>query len=243
VTASATSPASLVLVTGPQAKAQQYKLFATGLTRADDGAALQPGAQIFKGSLLSNGSFEKDQQPASGPATAPPVGWTQVTSSATGNLLHAVQADGTNGVPPAAHGLNVARFDSLTSSISGREAQSDCFPLDPAKVVAARAQVRIPSGQLPAGTKASLKLWYFKDATCTTKSAVRDADTQTGASNAASGVWEARSYQPASNPPSDAVAGKLSVRVQYVSGSSCGTGGTNCAGDVLYFDDLAVTQP
>jgi hypothetical protein len=243
VTASSTNPASLVLVTAPQAKAQAYKLFATGLTRADDGAALQPGAQAFKGSLLSNGSFEKDQQPASGPATAPPVGWTMVTSSASGNLLHAVQADGTNGVPPAAHGLDVARFDSLTSSISGREAQSDCFPIDPSKSVAARAQVRIPSGQLPAGTKASLKLWYFKDATCTTKSAVRDSDTQTGASNSASGVWEARSYQPASNPPSDAVMGKLSVRAQYVSGQSCGTGGANCSGDVLYFDDLAVTQP
>jgi len=164
-----------------------------------------------------------------------------VSSSGSGNLLHAVQSDGSNGVPPAAQGLNVARFDSLTSS-SYREARSECFPIDVTKAIAARYQVRIPELQLPPGTKASVKFWYYQEPSCTVVSTVRASDTQTATSNTSAGVWELRQYTPSQNPPIDSQAASLSIRGATVAGSSCGNAGSNCQSDIIYYDDVAVSQ-
>jgi hypothetical protein len=201
------------------------------------GGSNNPGG----GSLIFNGSFELDYQDAAAVATAPPSGWTMVSSNSTGNLLHALRSDGGNGVPPAAQGLNVARFDSLTGS-SYREAQSECFLIDVNKSITATYQVRIPEGQLPTGTRASVKFWYYQDAACSLASVVRASDTQTASSNTSAGVWEPRQFTPSQNPPSDSRAATLSIRGAYIAGSSCGSAGTNCQNDVIYYDDVSVIQ-
>ena len=181
-------------------------------------------------SLVVNGSFEMDQEPAELSATAPPSGWSMVSSNRVGNLLHAEQSDGKNDVPPAFDGYNVARFDSLTST-SYREAQSECFVIDTSKAISVGFQVRIPEQQLPPGTKAAVKLWYYQDLTCATPSALRESDTQTAASNTSAGVWEQRQYQPSQNPPTDGVAARVSIRGAYVAGSNCGDAGIDCTSD------------
>ncbi len=204
---------------------------------AAGGGTSNPGS----GSLIANGSFELDFQSATVAATAAPSGWTMVSSNSAGNLLHALQSDSASGVPLAAQGLNVARFDSLTGS-SYREAHSDCFPIDISKPITAHYQVYVPQEQLPAGTKASVKLWYYQDAACSIASALRPSDTQTAASNTSVGVWESRQFTPSQTPPSDSRAATLSVRGAYVVGSSCGSAGVDCQRDVIYYDDIAASQ-
>lgn len=205
------------------------------------GAAAIGGSSGEAESLVANGSFERDQQPASLQASTPPGGWSMVSSSSVGNLLHAIKSDGTSDVPPAADGLNVARFDSLTGS-TYREARSECFLIDASRALTARYQVRIPASQSPLGTKAAVKLWYYQDLTCATPSAVRPSDTQQAVSAAAADVWEKRQFTPSQNPPSDGIAASISIRAATVAGPNCGSGGADCASDRLYFDDIVVTQ-
>ncbi len=189
-----------------------------GESSIENGGSIASGATSNIGdSLVTNGSFEMDQQPSALMATAAPSGWSMVSSASIGNLLHAVQSDGANDVPPAADGLNVARFDSLTSS-SYREARSECFPIDANQKIAARYQVRIPAPQLPSGTKAAVKLWYYQDVSCVTASADRASDTQSATSNAAADVWELRQFMPSQNPPSDSLAARISIRACIRSG-------------------------
>jgi hypothetical protein len=189
---------------------------------------------------VQNGSFELDQQPASTFATAPPSGWSMLSSNTVGHLLHAVQHDGQSLIPSASDGLNVAYFDSLTSS-SYREAQSACFPVEP-QALSVHYQVQVPETQNPSGTRAAVKLWYFQDSACAVPSAVRVSDTQTAASNSVAGVWELRNYAPSRVPPSDGVAAKISIRAQYSAGLTCGDAGADCQDDRVYFDDIAVSH-
>jgi hypothetical protein len=237
VSAVAPSPWSgsqVTLTTAPQAKGQAYRLTATGATRASDGQPLGAASAPFGGQLLSNGSFEVDGSPASSNATSAPAGWAMLSSAAAGKLLHA-EPGGQGGVPAAAEGQNVATFDlPITTSYSGREARSDCFPVAPAKATTVRGALFLPSAQAPAATRASFKLWYFTDAACTAASAIRPFDTQDAASNKAAGIWELRTWQPAATP-SDAAFGALSIRA--------GAASTSSTSDRLFFDALSVAQP
>ncbi len=187
-------------------------------------------------SPVPNGSFEVDEQPSTTPASAPPSGWTMLSSASPGNLLHALRGDGI-ATPKAAQGQNVAAFDSLTAS-SYREALSACFPIKGGQAARAVYQVMIPLTQSAAGTRAAVKIVYFQDAACLTPSAIRTADTQNASSNSAPGVWEMKQYAPSQPSPADAMAARISIRAAYNAGTDCGAAGTHCAEDKMYFDAI-----
>ena len=205
------------------------------------GTAASSGGVSSADSPVANGSFEWDQQPASTFATAPPGGWTMLSSNSVGNLLHAARSDAENLIPPASEGQNVAYFDSLTGS-SYREAQSNCFPVNLSKSISARYQVQVPASQNPSGTRAAVKFWYYQDATCTTASTLRASETQIATSNSAAGVWETHEFKPSLTPPADGVAARISIRGAYTAGPTCGDGGAGCLDDKIYFDEIVVWQ-
>lgn len=217
-----------------------------GAAAATSGGSTQASTSLPNGgdgstSLhVPNGSFEVDEQPSSAAASAPPSGWTMLSSASTGNLLHALRGDGMS-IPAAAEGQNLAGFDSLTAS-SYREAMSSCFPIQGGLATKLLYQVLVPATQKPAGTRAAVKLWYFQDSACSTPSAIRAADTQSANSNSTVGIWEPRQYAPSQPPPTDAVAAKVSIRAAYNAGTDCGADGTNCSADRLYFDAIDVEQ-
>jgi hypothetical protein len=234
VAAVATSTAGsnvLLLTTTGQVKGLPYRVYAPGVVRASDGQACTSTIDL-KGALLANGSFEADATSTT-PTTAPPARWTMLTGAASGRL-HARRADELTSLTSTAHGANVAWFDSLTASVGGREARSECFPLDATKPLTVRGATAVPAADAPAGTRASFKVWYFTDDLCSASSTTRAFDTQNSAANAAAGVWESRTY-PVAAPPADAHSAWISLRALY---AAPGT-----ATSTIFFDALSVTQP
>jgi hypothetical protein len=215
-TAVATGPQKIVVTTAAnQDPGVAYRIYATGVLRSSDSAPLTQASANFAGWLLPNASFEAD-------TASPPSGWTVITSGAFAALA-------TGNTPPPHQGANVAKFASLTSSISGREAHSSCFPVLPGPLTF-KGSLRTPTAV--GNTKASFKVYWFTDATCATAASTA-SNAQTAFSLSTPETWQQSSFSAAA--PANATHAYVSLRAQY---ASPGT-----SAELLYFDDLSVTQP
>jgi len=169
--------------------------------------------------LINNYSFEDD-------TNAPPLHWTVLTSGT---------CQASTGEVTAQQGSNIAYFTTLTTSIGGREVESEAFSIDFNKGIDITGYFRTP--QPIANTKMSFKVWFYQDAACTVPSTLNASDTMTSTTLSASDTWEQLSYsRSAADVPDDASYAKITIRVQYVS-----TIGTNT--DRVYFDNISASQP
>lgn len=211
VAAGSTTRKALV-TTAAQTANVLYKIYVSNVTRTSNGDALPAGANAgFAGfNLIQNGSFEAD-------TASPPSGWTVTTS---GTL-----AAGT-GTVTAQDGTNVASFTSLTSSISGREAHSTCFPVTAGNVVTANGYLLTPTAT--ANSRASFKLYWFTDA-CTT-AATTASNTQSSVQLATPNTWQLNTFAPTA--PTGATHAWLAIRADFVSPGT--------SAEQVYFDDISL---
>ena len=131
------------------------------------------------------------------------------------------------------HGSKIGYFPKLTSSISGREIQSDSFAIDNTQSIELSAYFYTSID--PSHTKISLKIWYFQDESCTI-TATDESNTQRSLNLDSKDTWQKVTYfQTTDHIPSDANYAKMSIRVMYDKklGSSS---------DIVYFDNIHVLQ-
>jgi hypothetical protein len=215
----------IALTTGTQAPNAAYRVVVTGdVRRAGNDDALTGATADFHGfNLVANGSFEVE--------TGNNVtGWTVISSSGTLNSVIGTSV----GIVPH-EGLNVAKFTLLTTSVSGREARSTCFPVQsgtsaPAVTFSGWAQTPQPVTQ----TQVSFKFYWFSDANCTTASGTAST-TQTAFSLGAPDTWQQNVFsRTGAQLPAGATHAQVSIRANSVTPPA--------DGNSIYFDDLAVTQ-
>ncbi len=167
--------------------------------------------------LIKNGSFEAD-------LNSPPADWILQTAGAL-SAANSVNAQ---------TGNNYAQFATLTTALSGREARSSCFAVDPQKALNFSGYVR--TSKPVANTKVGLKISYFTDAACGMPASLT-SEAQTAASLSAVSTWEKREYnRAASDIPDDVRFAYVSIRAQYVSG-------VGASSDTIQFDDILVSVP
>jgi len=135
---------------------------------------------------------------------------------------------------PAFEGTKSAHFDSLTSTISGREFQSDCVQAAGLTNYLAAVQERAPATNATA-VYASLKFWWYSDANC----AAPISQSTQPQSAAMPSTWRERVYSQTSPPATRAL--KLSIRSRYATQTECG--GCSNASDTVYFDSVSLAAP
>ena len=105
-------------------------------------------------------------------------------------------------------------FESLTTSIGGRELQSDVFPLDNSFDITISGYFK--TNEPVENTKVSLKIWYFSDEEGIT-SASTASYTMTSVSLTSTGVWELKEYnRTKSQIPANCKSARISMRVMHV---------------------------
>lgn len=151
--------------------------------------------------------------------------WASITS---GTLVY-------DSAVPAQSGSGIIHYNSLTSSISGREFQSECISASPLSSYTASIWEYVPAANVSA-INASLKLWWFSDAAC---GAPLGQATQTQSPVPAQNGWNLRTYTQTS--PAGTQALRLSIRARYATAAECG----QCANgsDMIYFDSAGISTP
>ncbi len=126
-----------------------------------------------------------------------------------------------------------AYFETLTTSVSGRELLSGCFSVDASRSMKISGTFMTPDP--PEASRAAFKLFLFTDAACNVP-ALTSFITQNSSSLAASSDWELRSFNvPFTAWPSDVRFARIGIRAAY-------TSAVGWPGILLYFDDISAEQ-
>lgn len=150
-------------------------------------------------------------------------GWTSLTP---GTLLF----DST--ITPH-HGARTVHYNALTSSISGREFQSECLPATAVAQYAASIYELAPQTNA-ASVWSSIKLWWYADENCGSALA---QNTESQRTVAPTGLWNQHVYMQTS--PANTRSLRVSIRSRYATQGECG--GCMNAGDTVYFDSAALS--
>ena len=157
---------------------------------------------------------------------AAPENWDMISS---GSCVALELAD-------APDGERVFSFDRLTSSIAGREAASAPFTVRPGVRISLHARIRASRGN--GVCRAAFRIYYFQDEEGAVPSALNEYDTMNSVPVGSDTEWEILSWdRDGENVPSDAAFARIAMRACYDS-SSGGNGE-----DMVFFDDVTVTQP
>ncbi|HPO50391.1 MAG TPA: hypothetical protein PLO89_08725, partial [Spirochaetota bacterium] len=162
-------------------------------------------------SSLKNGSFEENYE-------GEPVDWS-VTTSGKFYVNNELGYDGNN----------CAYFETLTTSISGREVASVVFTIDKTKPIGASSYFYSP---VEVGrTKVSLKIYFYSDSEGNT---LCGNSTMTSTSLKEKDSWEKIEYDVNSDKiPADAKSAKIALRVSYVKG-------VGTSSDRVYIDSVVL---
>jgi endonuclease/exonuclease/phosphatase family metal-dependent hydrolase len=129
-------------------------------------------------------------------------------------------------------GYNYAGYTSLTTKIGGREANSNCFAINPSADLDFSGYIITPDAAN--GSYVSFKIWYYTDSACSSSASVA-YKTQTSFSLSAANTWELNTFnQLGADVPSNANYAAVSVRAGY----------DRKKGDStfrVFFDNLVVT--
>ncbi|TMA22665.1 MAG: hypothetical protein E6J88_13890 [Deltaproteobacteria bacterium] len=186
------------------------------MTRASNGDALAGTTATFFGfNLILNGSFEID-------TAGPPAGWTSTGSS--GNPPKAYDAT-SRSVAPAPLGNNVAGWDSLTTTYSGRGALSSCFAIPTGNGAVVSASFRSGAG----APTLRLTFHIYTTADC---SGTDTAIPESSGTPASTTAWASHSFSRTSAQLGTTTSG-VSARVEIQAHS-------NATGDIAYFDNVVV---
>lgn len=151
--------------------------------------------------------------------------WTSLTA---GTLVYDAAVTPQNG-------KRIIRYQSLTSSIGGREFQSECIAVSPLTNYTASIYEYAPATNA-SFVSASLKLWWYSDAACGVSVS---QGTQPQSTVSPQNSWNFRSYSQTS--PAGTQSMRLSVRARYATAVECGVC-TN-TDDMIYFDSAGITTP
>ena len=153
--------------------------------------------------LIKNSSFEEFEE------TGTAILWEM--SSSSGSLL-------SEDISFARNGSRAARFSNLTQSISGREALSGAFGLEPGKDLTSSLYCYLPEDSIDGNTERvciSLKLYYFLDEACS-EPAEPGSHTMRSRTLSGEGQWQQVSFtREAGDIPSDAAYARLAIRACY----------------------------
>ncbi len=161
--------------------------------------------------LIVNGSFEDETN-----------GWNMVSN---GSLVIETS--------DYKDGFKSVKFNSLTSTISGREVASNIFKIDSLKDLDISGWFKTTNPI--ANTKVSFKIWYYKDMEGLLPAST-PSYTESSSNLQEENQWIKRSYlKKHSDIPTDAISCKISIRAMYVSG-------IGNSKDTVFIDDIVVNQ-
>ena len=146
------------------------------------------------GGLIKNHSFQDNFEGV-------PVNWSMITSGKF-YINNSFGYDGNNS----------SYFETLTTSIGGREVVSEPFVIDKTRPINASAYFNTPNEVEQ--TKVSLKIYFYSDSDCKT---LCGNSTMTSVSLKQKDIWEKLDYSvDSSKIPTDAISAKVCIRVSYV---------------------------
>jgi hypothetical protein len=209
---------NLLLTTETMTPGASYRIYFYNVVSEKGYFQLKQSSLGFKGyldSLIANYSFETE-------SSSVPVNWAMLSSGSLTVQKETIQA---------LDGEFFAGFNSLTSSISGREVRSNCFTLEKNSPLRLSGYFYTP--QAPARTKISFKIYYFQDNLCQAPASTV-YKTQTSLCLSSANVWEKNSFdQEEGAIPQDSNSAYISIRAMYVAGLGSGA-------DLVFMDKIEV---